>query len=131
MSAVMNLADPVAQALSELAAEHDVSYEATANGGAIVTIHEFEFGERWEPLVGDLRFELLYSYPFAAIYPYFGPATLTRVDGGPRPAALQVVDWRGSSHTQISLRSTRWDPQIDSASRALIQVAHWFREPPS
>ena len=54
-------------------------------------------------------------------------ATLRRTDGGDRPNALQVVNWRGRDVTQISLRAKRWEPAHDTASTALRMVAHWFQ----
>ncbi len=127
MSVATDLVTPVAEAIEELVdAAYTISYEPLSDGGAIVTAHEFAFGDLWTP-TGDLRFELAYNYPYSAIYPFFGPAGLQRVDGGPRPNALTDIAWRGSSHTQISLRHNRWNPRVDTALGALAQVEHWFQ----
>ena len=126
MSAAVELADAVAAAVADLErAGYTLSASATGDGGSIVTVHNFPFGERWLPESGDLTFEIAYNYPFAAIYPYYTTSDLNLREGD-RPSALQIVDWRGSRYTQVSLRATNWNPQIDTALGALAQVEHWF-----
>ena len=125
-SGVTSISEPVARAIAALRASFEVAFELTGDGGAVVTVHELEIGERWRPSVIDLTFEIAFNYPFAAIYPYFGPSGVVRVDGAGEPA-LQQVEWRGAARTQISLRANRWNPQIDTAAGAVLQVQDWFQ----
>jgi hypothetical protein len=127
MSAAVELADAVAAAVADLEqAGYTLSASALGDGGTIVTVYNFPFGERWLPGSGDLTFEIAYNYPYAPIYPYYTTSELNRREGD-RPAALQIVDWRGGRYTQVSLRATNWNPQIDTAVGALAQVEHWFK----
>jgi len=127
VSAAVDLAPSVAGAIAELEqAGYTLSAVALGDGGSLVTVHNFLFSDRWLPESGDLTFEVPYNYPFAPIYPYYTTSELTRREGE-RPAALQIVDWRGGRYTQISLRAPNWNPQIDTAAGAVAQVAHWFR----
>ena len=123
------LADAVSLAVLELTEDgHDIELEPLGDGGAIVTIHEFCFGERWSPKQDVLRFQIAFNYPHAPIYPYYTTPTLVRADGIERPTALQIVSWRGTQCTQISLRAKRWSPTADTAAVAVAQVARWFAE---
>jgi hypothetical protein len=102
------------------------SWEPDGEGGALVAVPDFALGGRWSPAVVTLEFQLLFNYPFAAVYPYFTTSELVRADGIERPPALQVVQWRSRQMTQISLRSNNWNPQHDSAVSSLKLVRHWF-----
>jgi hypothetical protein len=130
VSSTVDVAESVAGAIAELEEAFTVSVEPTGDGGAVVTVHELELGDRWQPGQIDLVFEVAYNYPNAAIYPYFTTPLLNRADGGQFPAALQRVDWRGAPRTQISLRANRWNPQIDKATGAVLQVQRWFETEP-
>jgi Prokaryotic E2 family E len=101
-------------------------WSSDAEGGALVTVPDFELGGRWSPSAVTLEFQLLFNYPFAAVYPYFTTPELVRADGAERPPALQIVQWRGRQMTQVSLRSHNWNPQHDSAVSSLKLVRHWF-----
>lgn len=101
--------------------------EPSGDGGAIVVVRGLDIGETWTPTSMNLTFEIPFNYPFAAIYPFYCEAGLARADGQALPSALQRVDWRGGSMTQVSLRASRWNPQIDTAAGAVLQVQEWFR----
>jgi hypothetical protein len=122
------LADAVEAAIVELKRDFDVDVAPAGDGGAIVTVHDLEIGERWSPAVVNLEFAIAFNYPFAPIYPYYTRGDLERTDGGPWPAALQRVDWQGKQVVQISLRATRWNPDVDCATAAVAQVRRWFQQ---
>jgi hypothetical protein len=126
---VTDLSPAVATAIAELEREYaEVSANPDGTGGAFLTIKSLDLGPKWSPRVVDLSFQVAFNYPFAAIYPFYTAPPLTRTDGGPSPAALQRVGWRGADVTQISLRANRWNPNVDTAVGAVAQVGHWFRE---
>lgn len=130
MSSTADVAESVAAAIAELEEAFRVSAEPTGDGGALVTVHELQVGDRWQPSQIDLVFEVAFNYPYAAIYPFFTTPELNRADGGQWPSALQRVDWRGAPRTQVSLRANRWNPQIDKAIGAVFQVQRWFESAP-
>ena len=108
----------------------EVDVVSDGEGGAYVTVRELDLDDRWSPRVVSLTFQLAFNYPHAAVYPYYGPAGITRTDGAPIPAALQQVSWHGEVRTQISLRANRWSPSHDTAAGAVAQVLHFFRTVP-
>jgi hypothetical protein len=125
----LELAPPLSAAIHELERDFgDITCEPDGAGGAYVRVSEVEAGPLWDPTVIPIEFQILFNYPFAAIYPYYTIDELRRVDGA-WPNALQHVDWRGRRVVQISLRATRWQPNLETASSALAQVRHWLQAP--
>lgn len=120
------LTETVRAAIEELEQSFRISVEPTGDGGAVITVHELAIGQRWQPNSIDLLFEVLYNYPHAPIYPYYTTSDLTRGDSAAWPSALQRVAWRGAQRTQISLRANRWNPSVDTAVGAVLQVQKWF-----
>jgi hypothetical protein len=119
---------PVSAAIEEIAAEFEgTRSEPDGEGGAYVAVQGIEIGERWSPQLITLEFQILFNYPFGAIYPYFTTAELHRADGGQLPSGLQPVPWRGRPMTQVSLRSNHWDPRHDTALSKLKQARHWLQ----
>ena len=126
MNAIADVADSVRTAIAELERVFSVNASPTGDGGAVVTVHGLDVGERWRPSLIELTFDIPYNYPHAPIYPYYTEPELERADSGTWPPALQRVAWRGAQRTQISLRATRWNPAVDTAVGAVLQVQRWF-----
>ncbi len=123
----------VTAAISDAVAELErlfgpVDVEPDETGGAYVTVRELDLGERWAPQVLPLTFQLAYNYPYSAVYPFYCPGGLQRVDGAASPSALQPVTWRDRQVVQISLRASRWSPVHDSAAGVVAQVRRFFRD---
>lgn len=120
--------NPIADAVEELERLFGaVDVEPDDTGGAYVTVREVDLGERWTPRVVPLSFQLAFNYPHAAVYPYYCPAGVARVDGSGWPQAMQLTAWRGEPVAQISLRANRWSPAHDSAAGAVAQVRRFFQ----
>jgi hypothetical protein len=125
----LQLTPHIAAAIEELERDFgDVTVEPDGSGGVYVRVGEVQAGPQWEPAIIPVEFQILFNYPFAAIYPYYTTDELSRVEGA-WPTAMQHVDWRGRRVVQISLRATRWQPNIETASSALAQVRHWLQAP--
>ena len=123
----LELSEVIVGAIAELQRDFgSVGAEPDGLGGAFVRVDEIDVGERWLPRLIPIEFQIQFSYPYAAIYPYYTVPELQRVDGKVWPTALQQVDWRGRQVVQISLRSTRWQPAVETAASNLAQVRHWF-----
>ncbi len=118
--------ESVQQAIEGLERMFRVTVTATGDGGAIMTVHDLSISDRWQPSLIELTFEVAYNYPHAPIYPYFTTPELNRRDGGAWPSALQRVVWREAQRTQISLRANHWNPIVDTAVGAVVQVQRWF-----
>jgi hypothetical protein len=124
--AVADFSETVQRAIEELERMFTITATATGDGGAIVAVHALSINERWQPSSIALMFEVAYNYPHAPIYPYYTTPELNRCDGGGWPSALQRVAWRDAQRTQISLRANRWNPSVDTAVGAVLQVQRWF-----
>jgi hypothetical protein len=124
--AVPDFSETVQQAIKELERLFTVTAAPIGDGGAIVTVHGLSINEPWQPSSIDLTFEVAYNYPHAPIYPYYTTPELNRGEGAARTSALQRVTWREAQRTQISLRSNRWNPNVDTAVGAVLQVQRWF-----
>lgn len=114
----------IARALQEIEQTFpgQVNVEPDA-AGAIVRIVGIELSAQWAPAKGDLWFLIPFHYPDAAIYPYY-------VTGAARSeyvVALQPVEWRGLTATQVSLRHNGWNPTVDTALGSIRQTAAWLR----
>ena len=119
---------PIADGVEELERLFGaIHVEPDETGGVYVTVREVNLGERWTPRVVPLSFQLGFNYPHAAVYPYYCPAGVARVDGSGWPQALQAATWRGEPVVQISLRANRWSPAHDTAAGAVAQVRHFFQ----
>lgn len=122
------VAAPIADAVAELERLFGtVDVEPDQTGGAYVTVREIDLSERWAPRVVPLTFQLAFNYPHSAVYPYYCPAGVARVDGSGWPQAMQPTTWRGEPMVQISLRANRWSPAHDSAAGAVAQVRRFFQ----
>jgi hypothetical protein len=123
----LELSAAIAAAVAELERDFgSVAVEPDGEGGAFVRVEDVDVGEGWVPRLVPIEFQVQYNYPFAAIYPYYTVPEIRRANGSGWPSGLQRVDWRGRQVAQISLRSPRWQPNIETAASNLAQVRHWF-----
>jgi hypothetical protein len=102
-----------------------VTVVAEDANGAVIRIADVELSARWSAPTGDLWFLIPFHYPDAAIYPYH--VTGATPSGG-HLQALQSVNWRGMSATQVSLRHNCWNPNLDTALGSVRQTLAWLRD---
>ncbi|MDZ8091601.1 MAG: hypothetical protein RMZ42_06635 [Nostoc sp. DedQUE05] len=122
----------VKQAIAEIKQafpEHPVDIEAESNGGAYIIVNNVLIGEQYIPSTSWVGFVITFQYPHADVYPHFIDGGLRRVDGGlikgdglsgPNP-------WRNRPAIQVSRRSKRLNPAIDTAATKLTKVISWLR----
>ena len=100
-------------------------------GGAYVVVGDQEYGQQYEPERGWVGFLITFQYPHADVYPHFVAGGLRRKDGralgegfsGPRTWAGRP----GEQVVQISRRSNRLNPAVDTAATKLAKVLEWVR----
>jgi hypothetical protein len=114
------------QALAELAQADLGHVEVVSEDGAgvVVRITGVELGDRWSIATGDLWFQIPYHYPDAAIYPYHVTGS---VPAAGNTRGLQAVTWRKMPATQVSLRHTCWNPNVDTALGSVRQTIAWLQ----
>ena len=119
----------VEQAVEELRArlpETGVDAVGTGDGGAIVTIARVDPGPAYVQHETWMRLAISFQYPYADIYPLFVRPDLVRTDGQPHGQGISLGSFQGSPAMQLSRRSNRLNPAIDTAALKVAKVLQWL-----
>ena len=119
----------VEQAVADLRVcfpDAEVDAVGTGDGGATVTITRVDPGPAYVQRETWMRFDISYLYPRADIYPLFVRPDLVRIDGQIHGDGISVSAFRGSPALQLSRRSNRLDPKIDTAALKVTKVLEWL-----
>jgi len=125
----------VETAIAEIRAAHpghQVDVEPDGSGGAFVRVSGIDLGPKYIPQVVWVLFQIVYTYPFADVYPHYFPVGLSRTDGRPLGEAMHlnnsVCPPSGQiTATMVSRRSPRRDPTKETAAIKLAKVVEWVR----
>lgn len=125
----------VEQAIEEIRAAFTgcrVEVTPEPQGGAYVVVGDPEFGAQYEPERGWVGFLITFQYPHADVYPHFVGGGLKRKDGrGFGEGFSGPTTWPGrpgETVVQISRRSNRLNPEVDTAATKLAKVLEWMRK---
>lgn len=126
--------DSVLKAVEEIRdrfPDNGVTCSGDGSGGAFVLIDDVPLGDLYVQSSTWLAFQVTYLYPAADVYPHFVRPDLSRVDGQPLSAGFSRAAWGfdGRSATQISRRSNRWNPNVDTAALKAVKVLAWLDDP--
>ena len=105
----------------ELKAEDD------GQGGAFVEVEPIDLGEKYSPSQTWCGFHITFQYPRSDVYPHFLGADVKRGDGSAFGQGVSMQQWRGKPALQLSRRSNRLDPTVDTAATKLAKVISWFK----
>lgn len=91
-------------------------------------VHDLDVGDQYAPSTGWLGFLITFQYPNADVYPHFLDPDVHRVDGAALGEGFQPSNnfWERAA-TQVSRRSNRWNPAVDTAAIKLARVLEWIR----
>jgi len=121
----------VEQAIVQIKASfsgHDVHFVPESQGGAYVFVENLFVGNQYIPDTSWVGFLLTFQYPRSDVYPHFVDYQLRRVDGRPHGAGFSgPVQWQDRKALQISRRSNRLNPAIDTAATKLAKVIEWMK----
>lgn len=120
----------VKQAVGELRAcfhATEVDAASTGDGGAVVTIACVDPGPVYTQRETWMRFVIGFQYPYADIYPLFVRPDLARADSQPHGEGITPAEFHGHKALQLSRRSNRLNPMIDTASLKVMKVLEWLR----
>ena len=121
----------VEQAIAEIKrifAGHPVDIEPEPQGGAYVVVHNLLIGEQYIPTTSWIGFLIGFQYPHADVYPHFIDGSLRRVDGQAYGVGFSApLVWQGRQAIQLSRRSNRLNPVVDTAVTKLTKVLAWIR----
>ncbi|SEB61133.1 hypothetical protein [Rhodococcus koreensis] len=125
--------EAIAEAIEELQqtfADATVTFESDGAGGAWVTIESIQLGAVYEQETSWIAFQITFPYPEADVYPLFVRPDLRRKDGDGHGEGFQSVTWgpRGEPGTQLSRRSNRLNPAVDTATTKVLKVLKWLSE---
>ena len=129
----MTINPEISEAIDEIKADFPVAtitVKADADGSAWVTVDPVDLGGRWSPGQTWIGFRIADGYPYADTYPHFIDASVHLVGGGYATGVTAGHTYApdGRPCLQVSRRSNRLDPNVDTASMKLVKVIHWLRE---
>lgn len=128
---------PVTQAVTEAIEEiretfdeATVTADSDGNGGAWVVIDSVPLGPVYVQDSTWLAFQIVFAYPEADVYPHFVRPDLSRTDGAALGAGFQPAKWgpKGDPGIQLSRRSNRLNPAVDTAATKALKVLKWLNE---
>ena len=122
----------VARAIEEIRSSFEgcgVEAEVDGSGGAYVVVTGVRLGCPYAQEAVWIGFQITFQYPYADVYPHFTNAELARSDGGGLGAGFGLASYRGRKAMQISRRTTRLNPQTDTAALKLLKVVRWMKNP--
>ncbi|MHA6743202.1 hypothetical protein [Rhodococcus erythropolis] len=127
------ITEAITEAIAELRhtfSDTTVTFESDGAGGAWVIIDSIPLAPAYEQEASWIAFQITFPYPEADVYPLFVRPDLRRKDGAAHGAGFQSVPWgpHGSPGTQLSRRSSRLDPAIDTATTKVLKVLKWLSE---
>lgn len=123
-AAVQEAVEEIRRAYSD----HPVSVEKEEQGGAYVTVGDLSIGSQYQPETSSCRFTITFQYPQADIYPHFLDPGVKRKDHNNHPQGFGGGKWRGNDMLQISRRSNKIDPMVDTAALKLEKVLQFIRQ---
>jgi hypothetical protein len=96
-------------------------------GGAFVMLNNVPLGPPWAQGDTWIGFQITFQYPYADVYPHFVRADLRRADGQPFGPGFGQAQFRNQPAVQVSRKSNKLNPAIDTAALKLLKVLQWLR----
>ncbi len=108
-----------------------VTVDGDGAGGVWVRVDSVPLGPTYMQDSTSIGFQITFAYPDADVYPHFVRPDLSRADGAALGAGFSVCNWGPGGNrpgVQLSRRSTRLDPAVDTAAIKAIKVLKWLDE---
>ena len=121
----------VAEAIREIRCTFDqcaVDMEPDGSGGAVVVVSGIPMGCPYAQAEVWVGFQITFQYPHADVYPHFTNADLARLDNGSLGGGFGTATFRDQPAIQISRRSNKLNPEMDTAALKLLKVINWMKE---
>jgi len=107
---------------------HRIELTPENQGGAYVIVHDLAIGEGYIPATTWAGFLITFQYPYADVYPHFVRPDIKRINNTNLPQGFSgPTIWNEFQAIQVSRRSNRWKPGIDTAATKLAKVLDWIR----
>lgn len=116
--------------LRETFPEATVTYVSDDQGGAWVTLDPVSVGHAYAEPSSWLAFQITYPYPEADVYPHFVRPDLLRKDGAALGEGFSsgAFGAAGTPAVQLSRRSNRLNPAVDTAATKALKVLRWLEQ---
>jgi hypothetical protein len=96
-------------------------------GGAYVIVHPVTLGEKFAPLTTWIGGHITAQFPYSDIYPVFIGAEVHRSSGAAFvPPITPGHSFHGRPALQISRRTNRLDPVLQTAAWKFQKVLYWL-----
>lgn len=122
---------PVALAIEQIRAAFapsTVLVEEDGSGGAYVVVEAVDLGAKYCPPHTWLGGHLTPQTPYSDVYPLFMAGDVVRVNGQPFQPPLSLGhNFRGRPAIQISRRTNRLDPQLQTPALKFSKVLYYLR----
>jgi hypothetical protein len=103
-----------------------VTVNDDSSGGAFIVIEPVDPGAPYVQRATWLGFQITFQYPYSDVYPLFVREDLARTDGAALGEGFGVASFCGRPATQLSRRSNRLNPAIDTAALKVAKVLEWL-----
>lgn len=134
----MAVTPEIEAAIAEIQHEHpdaNLTWVADGTGGAFVTLDHVLLGAQYSQAATWIKFHITVNYPAADVYPHFIDPAVSITDSKHQEtnplgegSALGNFQFAGAElrAIQVSRRSNRLNPAIDTAALKLAKVLHWL-----
>lgn len=118
----------VRMAAAEIAAVYPhVRLEPDGDGGAYVVVEGLRLAPIYKQRETWMGFRITFPYPQADVYPHFVRGDLSRVDDAALGGGTSTGhSFNGRAAVQLSRRSNRLNPAVDTALLKLQKVHQWL-----
>ena len=103
-----------------------VTVDEDGDGGAYVTLDPVPLVGPYTQTETSVSFHIGFQYPASDVYPHFVRHDLARKDRTPLGSGMSTAQHRGQPVIQVSRRSNRLDPAIQTAAHKLLKVLAWL-----
>lgn len=119
----------VEKAISEIKILFDkqVEIEPVSDGGARVIVRNIKLNKNYSPQETWIGFIIGFQYPRADVYPHYIDHTIKKTDSSALGQGFSSpMKWQERDCIQISRKSNKLDPSIDTAATKLAKVIEWI-----
>ena len=120
----------VAEAIEEIRCtfgQSTVEAKPDGSGGAVVVVRDIPMGCPYVQAKVWIGFRITFQYPYADVYPHFTNADLARSDESNLGGGFGTATFQDQPAIQISRRSNRLNPEIDTAALKLLKIIKWMK----
>lgn len=114
--------------LREAFPQVEITVDEDGAGGAYVIVESVSLGPKFVPEQSWMGAHLPAQVPYADVYPVFIGGEVARADGTAFAAPITAGhNFRGRPALQVSRRTNRLDPNVQTPAMKFQKVLHWLR----